>query len=316
MKIRIVLLVLAIVFGIAAVFGVMIYLGNVRASAEKESELVSVLVAAKTIPKDISADLLLSEKFVEKKQVPSKYITEGAIDSLDKYKGYITVEQLSKGEQLTSLKLMKTEDVNLAFIVPDGLMAVSVPYDEIKGVSNYVKSGDKVSLIATFEPSGDSVILTKEGLMNLILKDSQDSTTASKDTAAASKDTAAAQGTTGFGFFSLSDTAKKAEEIMGGKDYVVFPLTKILLWNVQVLSIGVNVASTQQSNDTAGSSAAASTKTGGAETFKTVTLAVTPEQAEKLIFAQELGKVWFALMPSKGINEQETPGRTYYNIIN
>jgi len=308
MKIRIVLLVLAIVFGIAAVFGVMIYLGNVRASAEKESELVSVLVAAKTIPKDISADLLLSEKFVEKKQVPSKYIAEGAIDSLDKYKGYITVEQLSKGEQMTSLKLMKTEDVNLAFIIPDGLMAVSVPYDEIKGVSNYVKSGDKVSLIATFE-GGDSVILTKEGLMNLILKDSQDSTTASKDTAAA-------QGTTGFGFFSLSDTAKKAEEIMGGKDYVIFPLTKILLWNVQVLSIGVNVASTPQSNDTAGSSAAASTKTGGAETFKTVTLAVTPEQAEKLIFAQELGRVWFALMPSKGINEQETPGRTYYNIIN
>jgi len=308
MKIRIVLLVLAIVFGIAAVFGVMIYLGNVRASAEKESELVSVLVAAKTIPKDISADLLLSEKFVEKKQVPSKYIAEGAIDSLDKYKGYITVEQLSKGEQMTSLKLMKTEDVNLAFIIPDGLMAVSVPYDEIKGVSNYVKSGDKVSLIATFE-GGDSVILTKEGLMNLILKDSQDSTTASKDTAAA-------QGTTGFGFFSLSDTAKKAEEIMGGKDYVIFPLTKILLWNVQVLSIGVNVASTPQSNDTAGSSAVASTKTGGAETFKTVTLAVTPEQAEKLIFAQELGRVWFALMPSKGINEQETPGRTYYNIIN
>jgi Flp pilus assembly protein CpaB len=74
MKIRIVLLILAILFGVAAVFGVMIYLNNVRTSAEKENELVSVLVAAKTIPKDISAELLLSEKFVEKKQVPSKYI--------------------------------------------------------------------------------------------------------------------------------------------------------------------------------------------------------------------------------------------------
>ena len=279
MKIRIVLLILAIVFGIAAVFGVMIYLNNVRTSAEKQNELVSVLVAAKTVPKDISAELLISEKFVEIKQVPSKYIAEGAMDSLDKYNGYITIEQISKGEQLTPLKLMKIEDVNLAFVVPDGLMAVSVPYDEVRGVSNYVKSGDKVSLIATFEPAGDNVLLTKEGLMNQILKDSQDSTATSQDTTA-QQQTNASQSTTGFGFFSLSDTAKKAEEIMGDNEYVVYPLTKILLWNVQVLSIGVNVVSSPQSNDTAGSSAEANAKNAGPEVFKTVTLAVTPEQAE------------------------------------
>jgi Flp pilus assembly protein CpaB len=314
MKIRIVLLILAIVFGIAAVFGVMIYLNNVRASAEKENELASVLVAAKTIPKDISADLLISEKYVEIKQVPSKYIAEGAINSLDKFNGYITIEQISKGEQLTPLKLMKIEDVNLAFVVPDGLMAVSVPYDEIRGVSNYVKSGDKVSLIATFEPGDDNVLLTKEGLMNQILKDSQDSTTTQSTTTEQGAN--AAGNTTGFGFFSLSDTAKKAEEIMGDNEYVIYPLTKILLWNVEVLSIGVNVVSAQKSSDTAESSAAANTKNSLPVVFKTVTLAVTPEQAEKLIFAQELGKVWFALMPLKGINEQETPGRTYFNISN
>jgi Flp pilus assembly protein CpaB len=313
MKIRIVLLILAILFGVAAVFGVMIYLNNVRTSAEKENELVSVLVAAKTIPKDISAELLLSEKFVEKKQVPSKYIAEGAIDSLDEFNGYITIEQISKGEQMTPLKLMKIEEVNLAFVVPDGLIAVSIPYDEVRGVSNYLKSGDKVSLIATFEPEKDNMLLTKEGLMNQILKDSQDSSAVSQDTTV-TQDTAAAQGTTGFGFFSLSDTAKKAEEIMGDNDYVVYPLTKILLWNVQVLSIGVNVVSTPQGKDTEGGSAAAAAESSGPQTFKTVTLAVTPEQAEKLIFAQELGKVWFALMPLKGINEQETPGRTYFNI--
>jgi len=312
MKIRIVLLILAVVFGIAAVFGVMIYLNNVRTSAEKENEMINVLVAVKTIPKDISAELLLSEKFIEKKQVPSKYIAEGALDSLDKFTGYITIEQISKGEQLTPLKLMKIEDVNLAFVVPDGLMAVSIPYDEIRGVSNYIKSGDKVSLIATFEPEKDNILLTKEGLMSQILKDSQDTTT-SQDTAD-TQDTASDNGTTGFGFFSLSDTAKKAEEIMGDNEYVVYPLTKILLWNVQVLSIGVNVISAPQSRDAEESGASAAADSSGPDVFKTVTLAVSPEQAEKLIFAQELGKVWFALMPLKGINEQETPGRTYFNI--
>ncbi len=312
MKIRIVLLILAIVFGIAAVFGVMIYLNNVKAAAEKESELASVLVAAKTIPKDISADVLLSEKYVEKKQVPVKYIAEGALDSLDKYIGYITVEQISKGEQLTPIKLMKIEDVNLAFVVPDGLMAVSVPYDEIRGVSNYVKSGDNVSLIVTFDAADSGVILTKEMVMDLILKDSKE--TQASTTTAQDGTTTTQGGTTGFGFFDLSDTAKKAEEIMGDKDYVVYPQTKILLWNVQVLSIGVNVVSASQGN-TAEDTAAAEKNTGP-QVFKTVTLAVTPEDAEKLIFAQELGRVWFALMPLKGINEQETPGRTYFNIGN
>ncbi len=101
---------------------------------------------------------------------------------------------------------------------------------------------------------------------------------------------------------------------MGDNEYVVYPLTKILLWNVQVLSIGVNVVSAPQSKDAEGSGSAAAAESSGPEVFKTVTLAVSPEQAEKLIFAQELGKVWFALMPLKGINEQETPGRTYFNI--
>jgi Flp pilus assembly protein CpaB len=47
----------------------------------------------------------------------------------------------------------------------------------------------------------------------------------------------------------------------------------------------------------------------------TVTLIVTPEQAEKLVFAQEMGTVWFALIPSGDTQEVTTPGRAVINIF-
>ena len=51
------------------------------------------------------------------------------------------------------------------------------------------------------------------------------------------------------------------------------------------------------------------------EIIRTVTLALTPEQSEQLIFAQEIGKAWLALTPAGGVEEEDTPGRTYLNII-
>ena len=47
----------------------------------------------------------------------------------------------------------------------------------------------------------------------------------------------------------------------------------------------------------------------------TVTLAVSPEDAEKLVFSEEMGLVWLALVPSEGVEVKETPGRTYKNIF-
>lgn len=307
MKIRIVLLILAIVFGIAAVFGVMIYLNNVRDSVEKEGELVSVLMAVKVIPGGTPVEDMIEKELAKVNQLPKKYIVEGVINSFDKYSGYVASTQINKGEQITPSKLIRLEDVKMSFTVPEGMMAVSVPYDEVRGVAFSIKPGDRVNVLATLEPSSqDLVIFTKEMLMAMLLEGNPEQEAALPDLQG--------QATQGFSFVPLDETSGKVDKILDGKDYIVYPQTKILLWNIEVLNVRSRVEASSSGKE---SSEEQGSKNSKAEDIKenTVVLAVTAEQAEKLVFAEELGKAWFALVPASGMKEEETPGRTYLNII-
>jgi pilus assembly protein CpaB len=284
MKIRIVLLFLAIIFGIAAVIGVMFYISNVRSSVEYATEKIDALVAVKDIPKEIPVEKLISDKFIEVRQVPRQYLVNGAIASLDSLKGYITIAAINKGEQITQNKFIKPSDISLSFIVPEGMLAVSIPVNEVKGVSNLINVGDKVNVIATFQPQNQQ-------------QGSESQTTASMDTSGG------VAATTGYGGTS-----------QGSQELIQKEITKTLLWNVQVLYVGVRVITDNGSSNSSGG-LISSDNTKGTTEVKTVTLAVTPEQSEKLVFSGELGSVWLALVPLKGMEETETPGRTLENIF-
>jgi Flp pilus assembly protein CpaB len=301
MKIRIVLLVLAIVFGIAAVFGVMIYLNNVRASVEKDTELVGVLVAVEDIVKETPVDSIIAKTLVEIQQIPKKYLVDGALNSLEKYSGYVAKDTITRGEQITPAKLVKLEDLRVSFAVPDGMVAVSIPFDEVRAVSNFVKQGDKVNVIATFQPSAEElVIFNKEIIAEIVFE-------LEKERASEGEETQRTP--TNFGFPRTFD--------LDEEDYIVFPQTKVLLWNVEVLYVGFQFAdsSTPAEEEGGGGLISQSEAEDIKEIIKTVTLALTPEQSEQLIFAQELGKAWLALAPAGGVEEEDTPGRTYLNII-
>ncbi len=299
MRIRIVLLILAVFFGIAAVIGVMIYINNVKASIIKEEELISVVVASQDIPKEMKVSEMLDRKFVETKEIPRKYLVDGALESLDNFKEYIAKIEIKKGEQLTSEKLGKIEELHVAFGVPEGYVAVSIPYDEIRGVSGLINVGDKVNVIATFTPSEDELVLFNKDIVTEKLLDMQKN---QSSTAQISNEP--------------STSWFPTERLMDENNYIIFPQTKILLWNVEVLYIGSKIVNTGIAKESGGAfSQSSSTNTKGQEIVKTVTLAVTPEQAEKLVFSEELGRVWLALVPVNGIEEEKTPGRTYLNIL-
>lgn len=299
MKIRIVLLVLAIIFGVAAVFGVMIYLNNVRQSVEEDTELAEVLVAADDISKETPVERMTTKELVEIKQVPKKYIVSGALVSLDKYSEYVAKDIILKGEQITPSKLVKLEDLRVSFTVPDGMVAVSIPFDEVRAVSNFLKSGDRVNVIATLEPSAeDLVIFNKEILAQIVFESEQMHRTGIEE--------GIQETPTDFGFpesFNLEES-----------DYIVYPSTKVLLWNVEVLYVGFQYAdkiTSDEEENLISEDEAEDIK----EKIKTVTLALTPQQSEKLIFAQELGRTWLTLLPAGGIEEQDTDGRDYLNIL-
>ena len=281
MKLRIILLFLALIIGAAAVFGVIMYINGMRASMEEEIEKVEVLIAAQNIPKEMPVESLVEENMVETRGIPRKYIAEGALASLDGYEGYVAANHINEGEQITTTKFAKPEEMGLVFVIPDGMVAVSIPIDEVIGVSNLVDVGDRVNVIATFFP---------------------------EQTASYGEEQADVTGTEGE---ELTEEIYESEE---SSIEIEKEFTKTLLWNVEVLYVGVRqkIPGSGESTELLG----VQTKTETAsEEISTVTLAVTPEDSERLVFSEEMGSVWLALVPIDGIEKEDTPGRTLDNIF-
>lgn len=124
------------------------------------------------------------------------------------------------------------------------------------------------------------------------------------------------------GKFRSSDKAEVAVRLSGGKVAVAVPVDesvgvagqiragdRVAVYatfkpgpggtdRTQQLLSGVEVLAALGSDQTRGMASSAQAR-------RTLTLAVTPAEAEKMVFAQEKGHLWFGLLPASG----ETPGR-------
>ena len=151
-------------------------------------------------------------------------------------KDKVVAQPISKDEQITTAMFKYATDVGLAPSTPKDHLAVSIPYEAVRGVAGLIKPGDYVAVVGTFEP-GDGKV----------------------------------------------DTA----------------ITKIVLPKAQVLAVGKALSgaiSTAAEKDvTPKSGAMLSNADTSADAAPTITLALTPVDVEKLVFAQEEGKVWLAL---------------------
>jgi Flp pilus assembly protein CpaB len=279
MKLRAVLIIIAIILAAVAVFAVITYTSNIKQTAEKEVEKIEVLVAAQNIPKNTYTDNLLSSKSVVLQAIPRKYLADGVLTSLDDYKGFVTIGPISIGEQITSTKFARPEQISMTFNIPSDMVAISIPVNEVIGVSNLINVGDMINVIATFKP-----------------ETSQNTSTTQQTTGAQTQEAAA----------TTEETLTSLKE----------PITKTILWNVKVLYIGTRTVTAEEQKEK--TSKILSTQTEKEKTpikVSTVTLAVLPEDSEKLVFSEEMGSVWLALVPSEGVQEKETLGRTYNNIF-
>jgi len=281
MKLRIILLFLALIIGAAAVFGVIVYIDGMRASMEEEIEKVEVLVAAQNIPKEMPVETLIESKMVETAGIPRRYIAEGALTSLDGYEGYVVANHINKGEQITTTNFAKPEEMGLVFVIPDGMVAVSIPVDEVIGVSNLLNVGNRVNVIATF-----TKIAVDAG-------EEQASTTVE------------GEATVPTPVSELGESSIEFEK----------EITKTLLWNVEVLYVGVREVTVSSAENDEGILGVQTRTERTSKEISTVTLALTPEDSEKLVFLENFGIAWLALVPIDGIEKEDTPGITFDNIF-
>lgn len=90
----------------------------------------------------------------------------------------------------------------------------------------------------------------------------------------------------------------------GGKD-----MTKIMLQNIEILATPSAETASSQNSFTKGQTTTTSGK-------KTITLAVSHAQAEKLVFAAEKGHIWLGLRQSDNNSVAPTSGQTVESVFN
>lgn len=243
MKSRLAMVLIAVALATLATLGVVVYIQSVKAQIKEGSQPVKVLTARSAIAAGTSIKTIRGKNLVETKRIPKQFVAEGAYSSLSQLNGQVVTATLSKGEQLTSANVSKSSQAGLSYQVPDGFVGISIPVDEIIGVSGQVKQGDHINIVATFSPGP------------------------------------------------------------GGAD-----MSKMLLHNVEVLFVSSDSADTKSSVRISKSSTQGSQK-------KTLALALTPTDAEKLVFAQEKGTIWLVLVPPTGKTKADTGGQTMESIF-
>jgi pilus assembly protein CpaB len=254
MRTRLIIIGLALALGGAAAALSARYLTAARTDIAAESKPIEVLVALEDVPRGLPAEELVNKKMVELQKVPQRFVAAGAISTAKAIEGQVLCSPLTQGEQLTTARFQLPSTAGLAYSVPGDFLAVAIPVDEVRGISQLVKPGDRVAVYGTFSPGPN-----------------------------------------------------------GEKDY-----TRLLLPEARVLAMGGNLSDRETPEDGKKSSSGGIVASRGAqagESPSNMTLAVSPVDAEKLIFAEETAKVWVALLPASAEQPITPSGQTIKTVL-
>ncbi len=244
MKSRITLIIVAVILALLATLGSTIYLQNLKAQIVRGNEMVKVFVAKTATSPGSTVEDLLNQDKIGTTSIPRRYLVTGAITNAQGLTKKVLLVPLTKGEQLTDSKLGDSGGSGLSVRIPNEMVAIALPVDDVAGVGGQISAGDTVSLIATFTPGPNGV-----------------------------------------------DTSR-------------------------MFLSGISVMATTASSSTTSSDQKTSVGQSGATLFKkTITVAVTPQDAERLVFAAETGHVWVALQPAEEKAPSQTSGQTVETIL-
>lgn len=147
-------LISGVVLALAAMFMIKLYLDKQRDIAEMsasekfkkmQANQISVLVAKDDIAR---GKIVESDNFTTK-IIPNQFVQPGAVTSLDRISGMISLTNISKGEQITLNKFAYAKDTGgLSEITPIGKRAITISVDNISSLAGMIKAGDHVDVIA------------------------------------------------------------------------------------------------------------------------------------------------------------------------
>ncbi len=291
----IVLLVALILAGLAA-WAVWNFLDGVRADVEADQEKVTVFRAGEGgIAEGTEGSVLVTDYNAggslvvggedEFEDTPADAIqTEDELRSV--LTGSVAAGPISEKGILTRSQwtTVSVETTPLAELIGTGNQAVTISTSNIQGVNGFVEAGDRVNMIVTLDIEFDFIPV--EGLPTVD------------------------PGTTG--------TTVPGEEQSETVTY-----TRYVLQGLPVMAVGRDIRVEDDGDQTgeitsdnnvtveAGTEGAPAEDLGNSTIF---TLEVTPDQAERIVYAFENGSIWLTLVPEDFV-EVETDGVTINNLF-
>lgn len=148
MKLSKVLLAAGVLLGLLTALFLYNYLNNLQDPVSAAVPHSDVVLARNTIP----AHTRISAEMLEVRSYPVDMIHPEAGYDISLFVGGITRSEIVRGEQiLTSRVYTEERRGTLSFRIPENMRAVSIPVNEVTGVSGYIAPGDKVDVLVTIE---------------------------------------------------------------------------------------------------------------------------------------------------------------------
>jgi pilus assembly protein CpaB len=267
-----------------ALIGTVSLVGYVRSAKDKavaEEALVDVYVVDEFVPKGAEPETIASAVSLE--QVPARLRQEGAITELEALGDLVAADDLEPGDQLLAARLAAKDVVSEE--VTDKVQ-ISALLEAERAVGGALQKGDLVGVYLSFDPFAldDAGQETASGgeadpTNALVLPDDSSTTESTVEE-------------------STTDEPKNTPNVSR------LEFQHVLVTNVQTISAPVSI---EEGGDEA---------TGIAQVTGTqyvVTLALSPEQSERFVFATEFGHVWLSIEPAS-VDDDGTRPVTLDNV--
>lgn len=262
---------IALLLAALGTFIIVRYVGSAEDRALAGQEAIEVLLVAETIPAGAPAESLAAK--TELALIPAKAQAPGSVVDLAELEGLVTSVELVPGEQILASRFVTEEELaeEQELEIPDGLVEITVSLSPERAVGGELKPNDQVAVFSSFEPF-DLGSLEPTGVDD-ITEVLEVLFPTDPDTGAQISD----DDTTPVGSLPKSPNT-----------------TNIILHKVLVTNVQIERAPAAQSPDTELDQVQIA-PTGNL----LVTLAIDPENAERIVFTSEYGSLWLA---------GETPG--------
>lgn len=269
MKKRILGITAAILLALVGTVLLVGYVRNAESRALEGEEIVDVLVVDQDIAQGTLTDDIEGNTRLE--QVPQKVAVVGGISSLDDIEGLAASRDLLPGEQLSRELFVEPTALSAyarSISAPPGFLEMTVALDPERVVGGSITPGDRVAMVASFEPFKLDGVVLPENFDTSLTKEELDELEK---------------------IFVIDDRLLAGEEV-GNTTHIIEH--KVLVTNVQ------EEEQPQQINDANNDDEASSGAIRLAPTGKLlVTVAVEAPSLERLVFTQEFGLLWLAAEP-------------------